>query len=251
MDKLANKTAYGSAEWRRERSGARQGLLGLGLIFLAYPLYEGRDFISSLATTRVVATAAVNTMNEGTESQLQDAFAAVKRNSRIEATLTPETNPTRRVTYNVSVIAANPERAKEDLATLTNSIKSAFPSSERNLSVSESSSTAPVPNRLSRGISFAVPAATILLMLASQMLLVIGAHREGMGRAGLFAALATPFTLLIYPSAGGGGPGFRGHLSTADWNFVLLVLALTPVSVILSLWLTRKPRAAAGRRRQK
>src|SRR5215472_6861905 len=35
----------------------------------------------------------------------------------------------------------------------------------------------------------------------------LGAHREGMGRAGLFAAMATPIILLIYPSGGTGrGP---------------------------------------------
>jgi hypothetical protein len=68
-----------------------------------------------------------------------------------------------------------------------------------------------------------------------------------MGHAGLFAAMATPFILLIYPSgSGGSGPGSRYTLSTADWKFVLLLLVLTPVSVILSLWLTRKSRSVVG-----
>jgi hypothetical protein len=179
MDKLANKIAYGSPEWRKARSGARQGLLGLGLLFLAYPLYEARDYISGLAAPRVVAPA------------------------------TP-----------------------------------GAPAPPNN-------STTSAPNNLSRDIYFGVQAAAVLLMLGSQLLLVIGAHREGMDRAGLFAAMATPFILLIYPSGSSGrGPGSRFTLATADGNFVLLLLALTPISVILSLWLTRKARPATGRRRR-
>jgi hypothetical protein len=249
MDKLANKTAYGSAEWRRARSGARQGLAGLGLLLLAYPLYEARDFIAGLATTRVVATAILYTRNEGTEVQLQRAFAAAKMHSPAEATFESERNSTRHGTYYISVTANTSERAKADLATLADAIRATFPSAESNLLVSLNNSTTPTPNGLSRGISFGVQAAVVLMMLACQLLLVIGAHREGMGRAGLFAAMATPFTLLIYPSGSTGrGPASHYALSTADWNFVLLLLALTPVSVIVSLWLTRKSRQAVGRR---
>lgn len=40
------------------------------------------------------------------------------------------------------------------------------------------------------------------MMLGAQILIVIGAHREGLGRAGLFAALVTPFAILIFPSSG-------------------------------------------------
>ena len=35
------------------------------------------------------------------------------------------------------------------------------------------------------------------MLLGGQLLIVFGAHREGMHRAGLFAALATPFIILI------------------------------------------------------
>ena len=247
MDKLANKTAYGSAEWKKARSGARLGLVGLGLLFLAYPLYEGRDFISGLAAKRVMATAILNTMNEGTEAQLQQAFAAAKISSPAEATMQPESNSSIHRTYYVSVIAETPERAKADLESFTNAMRAAFPSADRNLSVSPNTSTTPAPNGLTRGISFGVQGAAVLLMLGSQLLLVVGAHREGMGRAGLFAATATPFILLIYPSGGGGR---RYTLSTADWKFVLLLLVLTPVSVILSLWLTRKSRPTFSQRRR-
>src|SRR5215467_1602450 len=69
----------------------------------------------------------------------------------------------------------------------------------------------------------------------------IGAHREGMGRAGLFAALATPFTILIFPSTETQRSAhIQNPLYTADWTFVFLLLALTPASVLLSLWLTRR-----------
>jgi hypothetical protein len=232
MDKLANKTAYGSAEWKRARSWARQGLVGLGLLFLAYPLYEGRDFITGLAVKRVTATAILSTMNEGTEVQLQRAFDAAKISSPAEATIQPESKPTIHTTYYVSVTAETPERAKGDFETFTHAIRAAFPSADRNLLVSPNSSTTPAPNGLTRGISFGVQGAVVLMMLGCQLLVVVGAHHEGMGRAGLFAAMATPFILLIYPS---GGAGRRYTLSTADWNFVLLLLVLTPVSVTMSL----------------
>jgi hypothetical protein len=222
----------------------------LGLLLLAYPLYEARDFISGLAATRVVATAVLSTMHEGTEIQLQNAFAAAKMSSPAEATL-EQSNPTRHGTYYVFVTADTPERAKADLAALANAIRADFPSAERNLLVSPNNSTTPAPNGLSRRISFGVRAAVVLMMLGSQLLLVIGAYREGMGRAGLFAAMATPFILLIYPSGSPGRGAASGYTAaTADWNFVLLLLALTPVSVMLSLWLTRKSRPSVGPHRR-
>jgi hypothetical protein len=116
--------------------------------------------------------------------------------------------------------------------------------------VSPNNSTVPAPNDLSRRISFGVQGAVVLMMLGAQLLMVIGAHREGMGRAGLFAALATPFTILIFPTSGGRGIIRNSPTYTADWNFVLLLLALTPVSVIVSLWLARGSRPDAGRRRR-
>jgi len=62
-----------------------------------------------------------------------------------------------------------------------------------------------------------------------------------MGRAGLFAALATPFTILIFPSTETQRSAhIQNPLYTADWTFVFLLLALTPASVLLSLWLTRR-----------
>jgi len=241
MDKLANKTAYGSAQWRRERSGARQGLLGLGLLIVAYVVFEARDFIASLATTRVAATAIFSTLHDGSEAQLQRAFAAAKMNSRAEATFEPELNPAvHGVSYYLSVTADTPERAKADLATLTDALKAAFPSAERNLMVSVNNSTVPAPNELSQRIAFEVKAGVVLMMMGAQFLIVIGAYREGMGRAGLIAALATPFTILIFPTSSTSRTHLHDAVRTADWKFVFLLLALTPVSLLLSLWLTRR-----------
>jgi hypothetical protein len=103
---------------------------------------------------------------------------------------------------------------------------------------------------MSRRISFGVEAAVVLMMLGAQLLIVIGAHREGMGRAGLFAALATPFTILIFPNPGSSSVMNRTQIYPPDWSFVLLLLALTPVSVILSLWLTRRSRPPVGQGRR-
>jgi hypothetical protein len=246
------KTPDGSGERRRALSGVRQGLVGLGLLFLAYPLYEARDFISALATTRVVASAIFSTLHDGSEVQLQRAFAAAKMHSPAEATFEPDRNPALRdAPYYLSVTADTPERARADLATLTDAIRAAFPSAERNLMVEVNNSTVPAPNDLSRRISLGVRALVVLLMLGAQFLMVIGAYREGVGRAGLLAALALPFTILIYPSTGTSrAMNIHTRVYTADWKFVLLLLALTPISLILSLWLTRGSRAAAGQRRR-
>ena len=66
------KTPNESAARRRALSGARQGLVGLGLLVVAYLLFEGRDSISALATTRVVARATVSTLHDGSEAQLRE-----------------------------------------------------------------------------------------------------------------------------------------------------------------------------------
>ncbi len=160
-----------------------------------------------------------------------------------DETLEPEKNPAIHGTVYLSVTGDTSERARADLATLTLAIQGAFPSAERNLMVSLSNSTVPAPNGLSRRISFGVRAAVVLIILGARILMVVGAHVEGERRAGLFAAIATPFTMLIYPS-GGGRHATDTHSPTfiADWKFVLLLLALTPISAILSMWLTRKGR---------
>ena len=257
MDQLANKTAYGSAKWRGERSGARMGLAGLGLLVLAFPLWKARDFIPTLATKRVVAFARLSTLHDGTELQLQRAFAAAKMSSPVEATLEPDRNPALhgRVTYYLSVTADTPARARAELAPLTDALRAAFPSAENNLVVTPGNSTVPAPNHVSRGLSFGVQAAVLLMMLGGQLLIVVGAHWAGMHRAGLFAALATPFIILIksvfFPEDSDDVLAhFQFAVSQGEWKFALLLLVLTPVSVILILWLTRRSRPTVGQRRR-
>jgi hypothetical protein len=125
MDQLANKTAYGSAKWRRERSGARVGLTGLGLLVLAFPLWKARDFIPTLATKRVVAFARLSTLHDGSELQLQRAFAAAKMRSPVEGTLEPDRNPALHggVTYYLAVTADTPALARAELAPLTDALR--------------------------------------------------------------------------------------------------------------------------------
>ena len=257
MDQLANKTAYGSAEWRRERSGARMSLVGSGLLFLAFPLWHERDFLPTLATKRVMAIALVSTLHDGTEVQLQRAFAAAKRSSPAEATLEPNRGPALhgRVTYYLSVTADTAARAHAELATFTDALRAAFPSWEENLVVTPDYSTVPAPNELSRRIAFGTQAAVLLMMLGGQFLMVIGAHRAGTGRARIFAALATPFIILInsvfFPADSDDVlADFHYAVSKGEWKFLLLLLAVTPASVILSLWLTRRPRPVAGQHRR-
>jgi hypothetical protein len=231
------KTPDGSAEGRKSLSGVRQEIVGAGLLCLALILWEARDFIPALATTRKVATAVVSTLHDGSEVQLQRAFAAAKMSFAAEATLKPESKPTLHGTSYLSVTADTSERARADLETLTMALTAAFPSAERNLSVSLNKSTVPAPNDLSRLISFGVRAAVVLMMLGAQLLMVIGAHRKGVGRAGLFGRIASPFLLAFFPADSDSGVSFP----FTDYKFLLVLLVVTPVSVILSLWLTRVP----------
>jgi len=257
MDQLANKTPYGSAQWRRERSGARLVLAGLGLLLLAFPVWEARDFIPSMATKRVTAISRISTLHEGAEAQLQNAFLAAKKRLRSEATLHPDRNRAlhARLTYFLSVTADTPALARTELAALTDILKASFPSAENNLVVTPGISTVGAANDMSRRISFGVQTAMLLMILGGQLLIVMGARRENMDRAGLLAAVATPFIIFIksvfFPDDSDDVlADFQYAVSQGEWKFALLVLALTPVSVLLGLWLTRTSRPAAGRRRR-
>ena len=251
MEDLSKKTAYGSPKWRRQRSGARQGLAGLGLLVLAYGLWEARHFIANLATRRVAATAILYTLHDGTEAQLKRAYAAAKMSSPAETSLEQRRNRgDYGVSYFLSVTADTAERAKASLASLTEALKTAFPSAERNLGVSLNNSTVPAPNDLSRRIQFGVVAVVVLTTLGAQLLIMIGAHREGVGWAGILGALSTPFLFLILPSGEGDLPTSFEELLDVEWDLVRLLLAVTPISLILGLWLTRRSRPTAGHRRR-
>lgn len=240
------KTLAASAEGKKALSGTRQGIVGGGLLILALVLWGARDFIPALATTRVVATAVVSTSHDGSEAQLQRAFAAAKMSCPAEAILDPD--PAFPGVSYLSVTADTSERARADLAALTRALEAAFPSAERNLSVSPNKRTIPAPNDLSRLVSLGVRTAMVLLALGGQLLMVIGAHRRGLGRAGLFAAIATPFLVALFPTSSYSRITHREYTSLrlSDYKFLLVLLAVTPVSVIVSLWLTRRSRRALG-----
>ena len=118
--------------------------------------------------------------------------------------------------------------------------------------VSQNSSTVSAPNTASWRLSVAVLVAVMLLLLGGQLLIVVGAWREGESRIGMLAALAAPFALLIFASdsPGRGHPATRGTPIIIDWQFVALALLLTIIPLALGLWLTRKPRPAARKQRR-
>jgi ABC-type multidrug transport system fused ATPase/permease subunit len=232
------------ADARHKISGIRQGIVGVGLLVVAYLLWAGRDVIPDRVTTRVVATASFTLLHGASEANLRQAFTAATVNSPAEATFEREGKPDPHgATYYLHVTADTPWQAKADLETLDDAVKAAFPSAERDLMVSSNNSTVAAPNAASRHLSMAVHVALFLLMLGGQFLIVVGAWHEGRGRAGVLVALATPFFFLIIPWTDTAGRTRARTPSTffiADWHFVLLLLVLTPLAVILGLWLTRR-----------
>ncbi len=245
-----------SAEGRRVLSGNRQVIVGLGVLLLALPLWWGTDhFVPSLTAKRVVATAICYTLHDASEAQLRGALIAARTQAAaVEATFEPGGSPDGHgATYYLSVTADTPEKARSDLAAFTDAIKIAFPLAERNLLVSTNNSTVPESNELGRRVTFGLRTTVILMILGGQFLTVIGGHRAGFGRAGLLGTLAWPVVVFIAANGDSGGTRRRaGHgqpFELPDWHFVVLFLALTLVSVILSLWLTRRKRPADGRPR--
>src|SRR5215469_3264153 len=135
MQPAGMKTPDESAKGRKALSAARQYIVRL-LVLPAYFHWLGRDFVPSLAATRVVVTAVLWIMHDGSQMQLQSAFASAKMSCPADATLEPERNPSIHGTYYLYVTADTSERAQADLATLTKALQAAFPSAERDLSVS-------------------------------------------------------------------------------------------------------------------
>jgi hypothetical protein len=221
---------------------SRLWLLGFALLFPAYGLWLAHNAIPALASTRSIATAAVSTWHDSNGVELQRAFLAAMRSAPAEATLAPQTHPSLPGVYQLAVTADTPQRAHAQLASVANALTAAFPSAERNLSVSLNNSTAPAPNDATRRISLAVMALMLLLMLGCQLSFVVGARLEGQRYAGLIAAVAAPFTILVFPTSSTTGAARRvaGTTVTADWTFVLLLLALTPIAILAGLWLTRR-----------
>jgi hypothetical protein len=224
-------------------SGGKQWVIGLGLLLLAFFLWLARDAIPALATTRAVASASVYPIDDGTDAQLQHAIAVAKAGSPVEATFESREHVrmggSREVTYGLYVTADTPERAKADLAALADAIKAAFPNAEHNLGVSENTSTTGAPTDLSRRLAVGVKAAVVLLLAGAQIVMVVGAYRDGSGLAGMLAAIATGFSLVVFPSGDGGSGARHATPAYTDWTFVLLMLGLTPISLGIGLWLTR------------
>ena len=235
----------------RALTGVRMGMIGLLLLLPTFFLWLGRDAIPSLATTRSLGTAIVYLEHDGTEVQLRRAFAAANKSGHFEAALDPVPKSAAHDRFYLAVAADTSERAQADLEAFTKALTAAFPSGENNLMVSPSNSTRPAPNTASRRIALGVRVAVVLLMLTAQVLIVVGAHWEGMGRAGIFGSLATPFTMFIFPTDGGSRSGsYMTGQSYTDWTFVLVLVAVTPLSILLGLWLSRGSRRAAGRHRR-
>jgi hypothetical protein len=227
---------------RRQILAGRLWLFGLGFLFPAYLLWLGRNRIPTLAATQSVAAASLSTHHGGTDAQLRHAFAAAKMSNPVDAALV--TDPAFQHDYQIFVTAGTSEQAKAELATFVKALGEAFPSADDNLSVTLDDSTHPAPNEATRRLSFAVIGAVVVILLTSQLLLVVGSRLEGTGWSGLIAAVATPLPILIFPTSAGS----RAHTyvnqaaATADWKFVLLLLAVTPVSILIGLWLTRRSR---------
>ena len=169
-------------------------------------------------------------------------------NSPAEATFEPERNPAvHGVNYYLSVTAETPERARTELANLAGALKAAFPSAERNLMVHLNHSTVPAPNDLSRCIRIGIQAAVVLLMVGAQVLIevpvrVIGRVVSARSRPGFGRGENQDSERR---RNGGKETGAADALAVCADN-VLLLLAPTPVSVIVALWLTRRSRAAAA-----
>jgi hypothetical protein len=225
-------------------------MVGVGLLILALVLWEARNFIPTLATTRVVATALLWTLHDAYDADVPRAFAVALKRFPAEATLEREEKSAGRGVSYLRVTADTSERAKADLTALTSAIQAVFPSAERNLSVSPNNSTVPAPNQLSERISFFVRAAVVFLLLGAQLLMVVGAYRRQIGRGGLFATIATPFLLLLFPTDTSRGPHSNyTRFPYTDYSFLLVLLAVTPMSLILILWLTRAPHGRVPRKR--
>jgi hypothetical protein len=241
------------ARLARQLSGIRLGFIGVVLIVLAFLLWLVRDAIPELATTRAMATASVTLWHGGSEADVLRAFSTAQANSAVEASFEREGKPDpKAATWYLRVTADTPEKAKAQLAALCDAITAAVPDAGRNLMVSQNNSTVGAPNTASQRLSIGVLVVVMLLMLGGQLLVVVGAWREGENRIGMLASLAAPFAMLIFnsDSASRGRPVSGATPWEVDWKFILMLFVLTTIPLLLGLFLTRKPRPAAGKRRR-
>lgn len=197
-----------------------------------------------------MASASVTLWHGGSEADLLRAFSTAQANSQASFEREGKPDP-KAATWYLRVTADTPERAKAELATLIGAITAGVPDAGRYLMVSPNNSTVGAPNTASRRLAIAVLVAVMLLMLGGQLLVVVGAWREGEGRIGMLASIAAPFALLIFNADSGSGliRAGRGTPWEVDWQFILLLLVLTIIPLIVGLWLT-KSKPAAGKRRR-
>lgn len=232
---------------RNDRTGVRQLNLGLVLLVVGFVLWEARDFLPTLVSTRVVGAASLNVRNEAV-AQLKRAFAAAQASSRVEASLTAHKYADSQMTnFELLVPAATADRALANLTTITQAIKTVFPSSESDLSVWLDDKARPEPNANTRRLGVAVSIGMVLLLFAGEIMMVRGGYHQGMPRAGLLLMAAAPVGVILFPN---GTPShLQGSMSSShhlsvDFAFLTVLLPITAAGALFALWLTRKPPAA-------
>lgn len=235
-----------TAAARLDRTAVRHFQLGLVLMVLGFVLWEARDFLPTLASTRVAGSASLYVRNEAV-AQLQRAFATAQASSHVEASLTAHKNADSEMTnFELLVPAATKDRALANLTTITQAIKTVFPSSESNLSMWLDDKARPEPNANTRRLGVAVPIGMVLLLFAGEIMLVLGGYHQGMPRAGLLLMAAGPLGVELISSF----VGTRQRNGVATYTthyldfFVVVLLPITAAGALLALWLTRKPPAA-------
>lgn len=232
---------------RNDRTGVRQINLGWVLLVVGFVLWEARDFLPTLVSTRVVGAASLNVRNEAV-GQLQQAFAAAQASSRVEASLIAHKNAGFAITnFELLVPAATADRAQANLKTITQAIKTVFPSSESDLSVFLDDKTRPEPDANTRRMGVAVSIAMVLLLFSGEIMLVLGGHQQGIPRLGLMLMAATPVGVIL--GLFNGGSSRSGIIrstdhSRLDFALLLVLLPITAAAALIALWLTRKPPAA-------
>ena len=218
---------------------SRQMLLGGALVALAFILWKSRDFIPSLFATRVMATASVFVNKESRPGQFEETFVAAREACRVDAELTPGLDTgSGSKPFDLAARAAASGRARADLATLTEAIKTRFPDSDRSLSIFPANRTTAVPTPTTRRLGLGFRIAAALLILFGEVLMVRSAHRQGLRRLYLLAMLAIVFGIAVGTDVGGGGDR-TGSRSTLVFDFIRVMLPVTAVSALYVLVLTR------------
>jgi hypothetical protein len=240
---------------RSQIFAVRQEIMGWALLLLAGTLWVMRNFLPELAATQVNASAVLTIEQGGTAAQLQQAFAVARKRGAMEARLTAETNPAVHGIYYVIVTADTVDQAQAGLTALTKAIEAAVPEAERKFRVLSGEHTYPAMNETVRRLGMAARIVAVLLAVAAETLVVLGAYRQiGTLRADLYVKLAMPFLFLLLTSTGSNDkysdPGSESShfLWEIDPSLIPMLLATSIVPTLLIVWLTRKSKAQHSRR---